>query len=48
MRLKMRSKFREGEDGQQPITSYYYEGQHFTDLSFLLPALTYIAILAFG
>ena len=31
MRLKMRSNAREGEDGQQPITSDYYEGQHSTD-----------------
>ena len=33
MRLKMRSNTREGEDGQQPITSDYCEGQHLTDIS---------------
>ena len=26
MRLKMRSNTREGEEGQQPITSDFYEG----------------------
>ena len=34
MRLKMRSNTREGEDGQQPITSDHCEGQHLTDFSF--------------
>ena len=33
MRLKMRSNTREGEDGQQPITSDYCKGQHLTDFS---------------